>query len=443
MRNLAEPLQHDQAGFALIEVLMSAIVLMLMAGAILGLIETSARSATEERHKAVAYSFAQEDQSRLRSMQISRLNGLNETRTVTVDGTPYTIESIASFVNDSTGTASCGSGNSTADYVKLKSTVTWSSIGAQTPPTISGIVAPPNGSLDPSHGTLTVSVENGQGLGLGGIGLSGSGAGSFSGVTDSAGCAQFADQAAGNYTLTPSGPPGTVDKDGVTPAPQPVSVVAGTTSTVALQLDQEGSAMISFQTKVGSKFVPSSADSIVAFNTGMTAAKTFGAPGGTLLPSQTARPLFPFSSPDSFYAGACTGNNPNPTGEKNPPGAAAIASLVVPSGGSVAGSIQLPALNVTVWAGTNTVPGLPVAGAHLTVSDNNCVVSGKPVKRTYATTAEGKLADPGLPWSVYDVCVDDGIRRQTAAKVSVENLTSGTNLPLYLSGTGSTLGTCP
>jgi hypothetical protein len=243
---------------------------------------------------------------------------------------------------------------------------------------------------------------------------------------------------------------GTVEKDGNPPAPQTVSVIAGTTSTVALQLDTAGSVAVEFKTKVGSEFVPSSADSIVAFNTEMTSAKTFGKPGGPREGVQQATPLFPFAAPDTLYAGACTGNNPNPSGESESPGAAATANVVVPAGGSATATIQLPALNLTVWSGTSAVPGLRVSNAHVTVSDDNCMVSGEPVKRVYSTGSSGTLvnpstgkADPGLPWSTYDVCVDDGLRRQVANNVPVKNLNTGTSLPVYMTGLGSSLGTCP
>lgn len=446
----AGQLSNAQAGFALIEVLVSAVIAMLIAGAVFGLLESTARSASEERRKSVAYAIAQEDQAHLRAMQVASLNNLSQTSSVTLDGTPYTVESQATFVNDATGTSSCGRETSSADYVQIASTVTWPSIGAGSPVKIQSIVAPPNGSLDPTHGTLTVSVENAQGKGVPGIGLTGTGAGSFSGTTNSEGCGQFADQPAGNYTLTPSGPAGTVEKDGNPPAPQAVSVVAGTTSTVALQLDQAGSVTIAFKTKVGTKLVSSSADSVVAFNTGMSSAKTFGTPGGPREGSRQATPLFPFTSPDTLYAGACGGNNPNPSGETAPPGAAAIANVLVPAGGSANATIQLPALNLTVWSGTSAAPGARVEKAHVTVSDLNCMVSGQPVKRVYSTDSNGALLnpisgkpDPGLPWSSYDVCVDNGLRQQVATSVAVKNLIGGTTLPVYLTGLGSSLGTCP
>ena len=75
-----------------------------------------------------------------------------------------------------------------------------------------------------------------------------------------------------------------------------------------------------------------------------------------------------------------------------------------------------------------------------------------PVKRTFTTNALGQLADPGLPWSHYDVCADNGLRRSRALtsgsnqnqNLTVQDLTAGTAVNLYLSGTtNSQAGTCP
>src|SRR4051794_4118500 len=193
-----------EEGFALIEVLISAIVAALIGTAIFGLMGVSARQGAEERYRARAYAIAQEDQARMRAMRISQLNKYSNTRTVTQDGVAYTVVSSAQFVNDSTGTVSCGAGSSTADYVKVQSKVTWATIGPRPPTVLQSLIAPPNGSLDPDNGTLTVSVINAAGTGVSGVGLTGTGPSSFSGTTDAAGCAQFADIPSGNYTLTPT-----------------------------------------------------------------------------------------------------------------------------------------------------------------------------------------------------------------------------------------------
>ena len=416
----------------------------MVAAAFFGLLSATGRTSADQRKRSVAYGIAQEDQARMRAMGVAALARVNGSRTVTLNGTPFTVASNGVFINDTTSTASCGANSSSADYIKVSSTVTWPNMGSTPAAVIQSIVAPPNGSLDPTHGTLTIAAQNAAGGPLSGVGLSGTGAGTFSGSTDSAGCAMFPDQASGNYTLTPSAS-GYVNKDGGAPAAQTVSVIAGSTNTVALQYDRPGSIPVTFTTKVGAGLVASSSDSIVVFNTGMTQARTFGTPGGSRVSSITGTSLFPFTSPYSVYAGACIGNNPNPTGMANPPGAAAIGTVTVPPGTVTSPvSIQLPALNLTVWSGSSSSsPGTKVTNATVKLSDDNCSVSGNPVKRVYITNSNGALADPGLPWSQYDVCVDNGSRRQQINNVVVQNLTSGTTLTVYMSGSGNQSGTCP
>ena len=74
---------------------------------------------------------------------------------------------------------------------------------------------------------------------LAGVGISGTGAGTFSGSTDSNGCADFADLPSGNYTLTPTAA-GLVDKNGNPPESKTVGVIPSGTKTVSLQYDRPG-----------------------------------------------------------------------------------------------------------------------------------------------------------------------------------------------------------
>ena len=387
----------------LIEVLVSAIMIVLVAGAVLTLLIATTHSAASERTHSEAYALAQEDQARLRSMRISTLNRLQQTRSVTLNGSTFTIESTGLFVNNTTGTASCTTGASSADYVRITSTVTWPNMGARAPAVIQSIVSPSNGSLDPSHGTLTISATNAAGTPLAGVGISGTGAGTFSGSTDSNGCADFADLPSGNYTLTPTAA-GLVDKNGNPPESKIVGVIPSSTVTVSLQYDRPGAISVPFKYRVGSssEFKPAYADSVVVYNAEMTTAKAFWTHSGAREATVEATPLFPFTTPDTVYAGACEKDNPNPKSEVNSPGAAAMASVIVPAGEAAhASTIQLPALNLTV-----TYNGKPVSGARVTVTDINCKeAKGNLVKRIYTSNENGNqsattngAAEPGLPW---------------------------------------------
>ena len=438
--------QHAFAeeGFALIEVLVSALVITIVAGAVLTLLTATTRSAADQRVHSDAYGVAQEDQARLRSMRISSLNRLQQVRTVTLNNTQFTVESTGVFVNNTSGqNSSCVSGEASADYVRITSTVKWPQMGKRPPVTVQSIVSPSNGSLDPSHGTLAISTENGAGAKLAGVGISATGAGTFAGSTDSTGCANFADLPSGNYTMTTSAT-GFVDPQGnLSPWVTTVGVNPSSTVTVSLRYDQPGTVPVQFKYRVGSssEFKPATADSVFAYNAEMPkGGRAYGTPGGPREAQISATPLFPFKAADTVYAGSCEANNPAPN-------AAGLANVIVPAGATAATQVvQVPALTVTVLNGTT-----PVSGARVTITDEVCRdASNNKVKRVYSTDSNGNqigsggVFEPGLPWGTYEVCASSGSRRIVSTGVSVKSLTSGTSLSLNVNGPGSNGGgACP
>jgi Tfp pilus assembly protein PilV len=464
LRLLANP----EAGFALIEILVSSILVVILAVGVFTGFEVANRSTAEERHRTQAHGLAEQDLARMRSMTISDLSDLQlETRTVDVDGTSYTINSRTEYLTDATagdssGTQSCQQDKASADYIKIKSTVTWPSIGSRPPVVSASLVSPPSGSISPANGALAISVTNSQDVGIAGVTLSGTGPASFNNTTESNGCVIFGNLPEGDYTLSVAGLGSSlVDRNGQAPGSQTVSVVAQSTNTVSLQYDSPGSIPVSFTTKPYgasplTQPVASSADSVIVFNSGLDAAKTFGTPGSPT-PTITATSLFPFSSSYSVYAGTCLGDNPDPNSDGS--GGAAIARPIVPPGASQAATIQLPALHLTVYSGSSFLsPGSAVSGATVTAADQNCPdIPTTGFQRTFTTNPSGRLADPGLPYSTYRVyarAVIGGITRcnyvRTAApgnpieNVDVRNLSTGTLRNLYLRGPNAQTGSsCP
>jgi hypothetical protein len=419
--------------------------------AALAAIDSATRSTAQERNRAQAHGVAQADQARMRSMRISDLANLNQTRTVTEEGNDYTVVSRGDYVTDATGTASCDEGTASADYIRITSTVTWPGIANRPAVATESIVSPSSGSISADRGALAIEVDDAQNVGIPGIPVSGSGAGSFSGTTGSTGCVIFGNLPAGDYTLSVSGiASGLVDHDGNPPDNHPTSVVGQSTNTVVLQYAEPGSIPVTFTTRVGGNLVASQADSIVVFNTGMSTPKTFGTPG-TPATTIMASNLFPFSSPDAVYAGTCEGDNPNPNDDEPPPVPEAVASVMVPAGATAPQTtIQLPALFITVRSGTSSFnPGSLVSGATVRVADRNCPddpTTG--FKRTFTTNSQGTLADPGLPYSDYDVCVGNSSKHKTVTGVSVKDMTNGTTLSTFYLGTsvgsnGWVSGACP
>ncbi len=385
----------DEAGFALIEVLVSGLIAILVAAAVMTLFGATERTAADQRRKSQAYGVAQDDQARLRSLRIPTLYKYSATNTVTVDGTAYKVESTGKFINNTTGgDLTCGSGSSTVDYVKITSTVTWPGMGPDKPVVLQSLIAPPSGTLNPKAGTLVFMATNAAGTPTSGVGVSGTGAGTFSGSTSSAGCVIFLEQASGEYTLTLSGlANGLVDQDGNAPAAKKIKVSPEVTNTVNLLFDKPGAVPVKFMThNYTNSNSTASVSSFLAYNTGMSTAKLFGTPEGTAFSSKTATPLFPFTSPDSFYAGACTTNNPE-TG-------LGIVSVAVPADGTAAEqTIVLPSLWLTV-----RTDGTAADGAEVRITDSECEAGGHGIRREYSTNSAGHLTNPGLPWSTYTVC---------------------------------------
>lgn len=440
MRRAIDRIESEQGSF-LLEALVSGILLVIAAVGVFNAFDAGTRSSAEQRHRAQAEGLAQADLARLRTMRISDLANLNQTKVVTIEKTPYTVKSAAEFQTDNAGTSSCKPGEASADYVEIRSTVTWPSIGTRAPVVAQSLVAPPNGSISAKSGSLAVQIENAANGGVEGVGLNGSGAGTFSGVTGPNGCLIFGDLPAGNYTLTLSGS-GLVNKDGKAPEPQPTSVVEESTNTLALQYDFGGSVAVKFETTVGGELVPSNADAVVAFNSGMQEARVFGTPG-TPQAEVTATPLFPFTSAYSVYAGSCVENNPV-VGETAPEGA--VGEAIVSAKGITPVTIELPPLNLTAWSGTEAAPGAPAPGAQVKVTDAKCAGKGAE-PRTYTTDSEGHLPDPGLPFSSYAVCVAAGGKHVSVPSLAVPedpaDLAGGTSLEVFLEAAGALAGECP
>jgi Tfp pilus assembly protein PilV len=455
MTQMRQGLPDSEAGFMIIEVLASAVIMLIVSAGIFGLLQATAHSSSEDRHRSEGYSVSQEDQARLRSMRLSALNALDETRAVPLNGTKFTVHSTGTFVNDLTGTTSCSAPETTADYVRITSEVTWPRMQGAEPATIESIVSPSKSlSLDPKNGTLSITARNAQGAPLPGVKLVGSGPAPFNSETNELGCALF-NLPAGTYTMIPSGI-NLIDKDGLPPAAMPVSVTTGVSTPYTVEYDHPGTIPVSFETLLEGKLVPAKADSVFVYQTGMSTARIFSTTGLVREPTVNATPLYPFPSPYAIYAGSCAVNNPNTEGK----GAAGVANVtVLPGETKLVGSakVQIPALNLTVTNGAT-----PIKGAKITITDRNCLDgSGKKIKRTYTTNgkgnqtanppAPGEPAEPGLPWGVYEICASTEVakgsfHRKTlsgsSGSVKVQSLTTPAAATIDLSKEFLT-GECP
>jgi type II secretory pathway pseudopilin PulG len=452
-RRLARQGQAED-GFILIEVLVSALILAIVAGAVLALITATTRSAASERDHSVAFGIAQEEQARMRTMRISALKELNGTpRSVTVGGTIFTVESRGKFVNSTTGTSSCSGEGASADYVEITSTV--SSETLLNPVSIHSIVSPSNGSLDPSHGTFAFQAKNAAGEPLSNVSITGSGAGNFNGFTDENGCATFADVPSGNYSVTTSAP-GRINPQGLESATIELNVEASATQQKTFSFDRPGTIKASFYYKEPNGTEPTAAiDSMELFNTeNELEATTVWTPGHALLSTPLmSEKVYPFkTTPYSVYAGSCKTNSPDPKNEGI--NTTAVVKIPVTGGSFTERTIQVPALNAVV-----TFEGNKLEGATVVATDKSCQYNTVNVARLFTTDKVGHIATStaasteavGLPYGEYTVCASTPFTRRSGGHniteyhrvektISVKNLGSPTLQKLELSTSGSSSG---
>lgn len=401
---------RSDAGFALIEVVVSALILAVATGGVVKLLTASGRAEAQERNKAQAYALAQEDQARMRAMRIPALltSVKGAPRQVTVGKTTYTITSTASFINAVSENTGCGVGSSSDDYLKVASEVTWATRGSFPPIKLQSIINPPGGSLDPGKGTLVINTVNAKEEPVSGVGVSGTGAGTFSGSTDSKGCIRFTDLNAGKYTLTTSKAGGYVDEDGNPPGPRQISVVGAASNTITIMYDVAGSVEASFTVRTSatnSTPKATKAEGLVLVHNGMTAQQKLfkSSPLDTLQEKVKATNLFPFKTAYAVYASGCLRQTSE---ESSPP----YASVTVAPGTTAKPVVQIPALFLTVRRSTTSGNVLASnAPVRIDETDPECVGSLIRNTTTTSTTPTGTLSDPGLPWGTYEICASASV----------------------------------
>ena len=121
---------RDQRGFALVEVLVSAVLLLMVSAGVYTAFAAGTRATAQERHRARANDLAEQELERVRSLRIADLTTLNRTSYMLEDGssasscpatstqTCYTISSPSQFLTETATTSTCASGTGSRDYLR-------------------------------------------------------------------------------------------------------------------------------------------------------------------------------------------------------------------------------------------------------------------------------------------------------------------------------------
>jgi type II secretory pathway pseudopilin PulG len=406
----------DQSGFALIEVMVSAVLVVVLATATLSIIERSGASAAGNRQRTTAVSLAQADQDTMRQSPITSLLNLHTSVDKKIAGTTYTIKSDAVWLRDAGGRVTCSSNSARAEYVKITSAVNW--VGHTAPVVLESYMSP--GVAGVQKGALTVRLKTDLGTGTPGIPVSV--AGGPSGVTDSDGCAVLANVTPGANTVSwGTNGSGYVDRNGITVVSESVSIATGQTAQIERLYDKSAQVAVRFRDENNADVNWTSASMVHASITNPTTGVRTFLNGATGFAKQTtAVNLFPFVAPYSAYAGSCAGNAPTTW----------LSSASMPTVAPLAGTsnstvdVKLPTAAVYVSGAGATPPAVggaaigvkvaPVAtyakmaGCTESIPRANAITTNPTNPTNPAAAPNAGFAFVNLPYGEWTVCADDG-----------------------------------
>ena len=187
-----------QDGFTLIEVLMSALIVTLIAGAVAGGLAANVKATGDQHRRTEAQALAQQDQERLKGLSAAQLDNLSQTYTSTQDNYKFTVSSRAWYLNSTSGASCSSAGGAGATYFKTISTVTWTDPTgtARTLATDESVITPPAG------GSILAQFHDQTTAPLSGVNVAASGPESDAATSDGNGCTIFTGLDTGAYNLT-------------------------------------------------------------------------------------------------------------------------------------------------------------------------------------------------------------------------------------------------
>jgi Tfp pilus assembly protein PilV len=384
----ASPRLRGARGDTLVEVLVSSLILAVIVLGTLAGLDALNRSTSLSRDRSQADALAQQEQEVLRSEPVTKLAELNRSRSVTLNGTTFTIKTTSEYINDAKATSSCNSSTSEADEIKTLSEVSWPTMGAAKPIVESSLISPPPGTL------LIVQVSDPVAK-VAGAAVTATGPTSASNTTSTDGCALM-NITPGEYAINAT-KAGYVDPNGYTNTNEDNATIrldyltAGTTIRVGYALAPAAKLKIRFSGAEG--------DQATIFNPGMSEPRTFGTLGTYGQELATPQTIFPFNSAYAVYAGNCPSDLPTANAQESNP-----ELKVEESGGEV--TVPVVPVRVNVQSGTSEkAAGEKLNGAKIKIVDTGCSVT-----REYST-ASGGVGNRGLPFGKFSFCVSNANKK--------------------------------
>jgi prepilin-type N-terminal cleavage/methylation domain-containing protein len=191
-------LSGSEKGFTLIEVLVSALVVTLIAAAVAEALVTNVKVTADQHRRTEAQMLAEQDQERLKGLSAEQLDNLSQTYNATYDGYNFQVSSQAWYLSSTNGAACSSGGGAGVTYFKTISTVSWTNAAgaAQTLATDESVITPPAG------GSLLAQFHDQTTAPLAGVTVTATGPESDTATSDGNGCTIMTGLQTGSYNLT-------------------------------------------------------------------------------------------------------------------------------------------------------------------------------------------------------------------------------------------------
>jgi type II secretory pathway pseudopilin PulG len=426
----------SESGFALIEAVVSAAVLAIIAMAVLSGIDAASNSSGREKARAVAATLAEQDQEAMRAMDVDTLAAVSTApRVVNVDGANYTIQSKAQWVTDDDGgTPACGNSSKNNEYLHITTTVTSALVGPRVEPVIIDSLVAPSTKYSSTHGILGIKVVDRNGAAVVGATVSATSTSpsvSRTDNTDANGCVIFKQLPVATYTVVVSkaGYVGTDLQPTVTVSQK---ATPGTVTFKTVEYDIATTARVTVKTTPPG--TSTTQQDSKAAKISLTNAKATGLLKSYVNPAPASplniNPLYPFKATAyAFFTGSCEYQSPDATNANyfgTYPGSLVMdPTLAQPQ----AVTVLQPPLNLRItrnYANNafNTSNMLVYATLDNAGTGDSCTESR--VQLTFTdwpggtwgtfpsgtgstnwVTQQGATFDPGMPYGKYTICIRD------------------------------------
>jgi Tfp pilus assembly protein PilV/DNA segregation ATPase FtsK/SpoIIIE-like protein len=469
----------SQDGFQLIEVMVSALLLGLIAIATFTGIQAVNASNANSRFRTEAELLAAQSQEHLRTDPVTALEKLASESiiySVTVDGTRYTVTQSAKQLNGSGVSSACTvteRTSHTAPNYQVTSAVIWHGVQGGVPVAESSIVTPAVGS------SLEVDIENAPTptAGVSGVTVavsytseeSGSTV-KLEGTTGAAGCIVFTGIRATTASITVEETQNFVTTSGALKVPPTEVTIAPNLTTPWATVYNEGGAVkahFTYEGKTEYKGQKVTGDTFVVANEESTAVPKFAVGSTSFVePFESANEepyavktsnyqqqgytakgakyltgdLFPFPSAWSAYAGDCEENEPLlVTGSKVSPGKG-----VVSAGGTREIEVPMSYVTLKLYEGTlkkHTLLTTSAKAYEVKITNTACSqaipaeptpthATGVAYAHVQKTNGSAVLENPFQPFGKAEICLQNGTR---VDKATYNNTTvAGSTVSFYL-----------